>query len=471
MINLNNLTIKKAREMLDTGEVSALELTENYLKNISEKNKELNAYLEVFEDATDMAREADKRLALGERGGLLGVPLGIKDNILVKGHIASASSKILENYRAVYDATVVVKLKKAGAVFLGRTNMDEFAHGSSTENSAFGVTKNPIDTTRVSGGSSGGSAAAVASDMAIAALGSETGGSVRQPASLCGIVGLKTTYGAVSRHGLIAMGSSLDQIGPLAKSVDDAEAVFNVIKGRDSMDSTSRDYPAPPKTAEKMKIAVPKGFVGEGVDSEVIQSFNSAVERLTAKGHEVVEVDLPNIKYALAVYYVIMPAEVSTNLARFDGVRYGLHVDGEDLLSDYRKSRARGFGPEARRRIMLGTYVLSAGYYDAYYKKAGEVRSMLQSDFAKIFQSGFSAIITPTSPSVAFKIGEKVSDPLAMYKEDIFTVSANVVGIPAISIPSGFAERGGRMLPTGFQIMAPHFRENILFKLGRDAEL
>ncbi|MEK7066271.1 MAG: amidase family protein, partial [Patescibacteria group bacterium] len=319
MTDLKNLTIKKAGELLRNKQVSAVELTEYYLKNISEKNKDLNAYLEVFEDARKSAVEADARIvSLREMSPrdtgspLLGIPLAIKDNILIKGHIASASSKILENYKAVYDATVITKLKKAGAIFLGRTNMDEFAMGSSTENSAYGVTKNPIDTTRVPGGSSGGSAAAVASDMAIAGLGSETGGSVRQPASLCGLVGLKPTYGAVSRHGLMAMGSSLDQIGQFGKTVDDTEILFNAIKGKDSMDSTTREYPVNQMLPEKMKIAIPRGFIGEGVGPEVIESFNATVKKLQAKGYEVNEVELPNIKYALAVYYVIMPAEVST---------------------------------------------------------------------------------------------------------------------------------------------------------------
>mgnify|MGYP001577910229 CR=1 FL=1 len=478
MTDLKNLTIKKAGELLRNKQVSAVELTEYYLKNISEKNKDLNAYLEVFEDARKSAVEADARIvSLREMSPrdtgspLLGIPLAIKDNILIKGHIASASSKILENYKAVYDATVITKLKKAGAIFLGRTNMDEFAMGSSTENSAYGVTKNPIDTTRVPGGSSGGSAAAVASDMAIAGLGSETGGSVRQPASLCGLVGLKPTYGAVSRHGLMAMGSSLDQIGQFGKTVDDTEILFNAIKGKDSMDSTTREYPVNQMLPEKMKIAIPRGFIGEGVGPEVIESFNATVKKLQAKGYEVNEVELPNIKYALAVYYVIMPAEVSTNLARFDGVRYGLHIDGDNLMEDYCKSRAKGFGPETRRRVMLGTYVLSAGYYDAYYKKAEEVRALIRSDFARLFDEGYSAIITPTTTSPAFKIGEKANDPLSMYLEDIFTVSANVTGSPAISIPMGFAEREGEKLPLGFQIMAPHFREDILFKIGRDVEL
>lgn len=475
MKDLKNLTITKAHKLLTDKEVTSLELTEYYLNKIKELNPDLNAYLEVFDDCREQAMASDKRIAEGKMIGVLdGIPLAIKDNILIEGKIASASSKILENYRAVYDATAIKKLKSAGAVFLGRTNMDEFAMGSSTENSAYGVTRNPIDRTRVAGGSSGGSATAVGADMAVASLGSDTGGSVRQPASLCGIVGLKTTYGSVSRHGLMAMGSSLDQIGPLTKTVEDAEIIFNAIKGKDPMDATSLDGPVlPSDSGEKMRIGIPRGFVKDGIAPDVLKNFEYTVNKLKDKGYDVVEVDLPNIKYSLPVYYVIMPAEVSTNLARFDGVRYGLHIDGANLEEDYMKSRAVGFGRETRRRILLGTYVLSAGYYDAYYKKALDVRERIRRDFNDVFTgpNKVSAIITPTTLSPAFKIGEKSKDPLSMYLEDIFTVSANVVGIPAISVPSGFVERDGVMLPLGFQIMADNFREDILFKIGRDASL
>ncbi|MDO8493444.1 MAG: Asp-tRNA(Asn)/Glu-tRNA(Gln) amidotransferase subunit GatA [bacterium] len=472
MTDLKKLTIEKAHELLVNKEVTSLELTEYYLANIEKLNKDLNIYIEVFEDCKTQAMEADKRIAEGKMLGVLdGIPLALKDNILIDGKIASAGSNILKNYRATYDSTVIKKLKEAGAVFLGRTNMDEFAMGSSTENSAYGVAKNPIDKSRVSGGSSGGSAAAIAADMAVATLGSDTGGSVRQPASLCGIVGLKTTYGSVSRHGLIAMGSSLDQIGPLTRSVEDAEILFNAIKGYDAMDSTSVEYPALiDLPAGGKRIGIPRGFVGEGIAADVLKNFNDTVEKLKSKGYEIVDIDLPNIKYSLPVYYVIMPAEVSTNLARMDGVRFGLHVDGANLFEDYSKSRGIGFGREVRRRILLGAYVLSAGYYDAYYKKAMDVRELIRGDFARVFSGPdrVSAVITPTTLSPAFKIGEKTTDPLAMYLEDIFTVSANVVGIPAISIPSGFVERDEVSLPLGFQIMAPHFREDILFKIGKD---
>lgn len=469
-MELKNLTIVKAHKLLADKQVTSLQLTEYYLNKIKDLNPGLNAYIEVFDDCRAEAREADERIMAGRMLGVLdGIPLAIKDNILIEGKIASSSSKILENYRAVYDATVIEKLKKAGAVFIGRTNMDEFAMGSSTENSAYGVTRNPVDKTRVAGGSSGGSAAVVAADMAVAALGSDTGGSVRQPASLCGIVGLKTTYGSVSRHGLMAMGSSLDQIGPLTKTVEDAEILFNAIKGYDHMDSTSVDYPSPAENASK-RIGIPRGFIGEGIAPDVLRNFNETVERLRGKGYEIVEVDLPNIKYSLPVYYVIMPAEVSTNLARFDGVRYGLHVDGRTLFEDYSKSRGIGFGREVRRRILLGAYVLSAGYYDAYYKKAMDVRELIKKDFNKVFSGsdGVSAVITPTTLSPAFKIGEKTKDPLSMYLEDIFTVSANVAGIPAISVPSGTVIRDGISLPVGFQVMAPHFGEDLLFKIGKD---
>ncbi len=367
-MELSNLTVVKAHKLLADKEVTSLELTNFYLSNIEKDNKELNVYLEIFDDCRVQAKEADQRIAAGQMIGILdGIPMAVKDNILIEGHISSSGSKILENHRAVYDATVIDKLKKAGAVFLGRTNMDDSAMGSSTESSAYGVTRNPLDRTRVPGGSSGGSAAAIAADMAVAALGSDTGGSVRQPASLCGIVGLKTTYGSVSRHGLMAMGSSLDQIGPLTKTVEDAEIIFNSIRGYDSMDSTSVEYPRSHVVGGmNMKIGIPKGFIGEGIEPDVLKNFNDTVDRLRSNGYEIVEVGLPNIKYSLPVYYVIMPAEVSTNLARFDGVRYGLHVDGASLLEDYSKSRGIGFGREVRRRILLGAYVLSAGYYDAY---------------------------------------------------------------------------------------------------------
>lgn len=473
-IDLKKLTIKTAHEHLRNGDFSAVELAEAHLKRIEEKNAEINAYLEVFDDVMEQAERADKIIASGEDPRLLtGIPIAVKDNILIKGKTASSASRILETYTATYDATVVKRLKAHNAILLGRTNMDEFAMGGSTETSAFGVTRNPHDTTRVPGGSSGGSAAAVAMDGALGALGSDTGGSIRQPASFCGLVGLKPTYGAVSRYGLMAMASSLDQIGSFGKTVEDAEILFDCVKGNDAMDSTS----APDsfhtiggrETKEKLVIGVPRDFLGAGVDADVMENFGKTLASLRGKGYEVRDISLPRLSYSLAVYYIIMPAEASTNLARFDGVRYGLHISGENLFADYAKTRGRGFGMEVRRRILLGTYVLSSGYYDAYYNKANAVRALITSDFEQAFGT-VDLIATPTSPIPAFKLGEKKDDPLQMYLADIFTVPANIAGIPAISVPSGSAVRDGKDLPLGIQFMAPHFGESILFKAGKDVE-
>lgn len=472
-MEISDLTIKKAVDGIKAGEFSAVELAGEYLKNIEKKEADIGAYLEVFDDALDGAKRVDERIKNGDKSGaLLGVPMAFKDNILIEGKTCSAGSKILENYKATYDATVISRLKKEGIVILGRANMDEFAMGSSTENSAYKITKNPHDLTRVPGGSSGGSAASVASLMSLGALGSDTGGSVRQPAAFCGIVGLKPTYGAVSRSGVVAMGSSLDQIGPLGRKIEDVEAIFNVIRGRDRMDSTTREYPENESKTFAKRVGVPRAFLQDGLTKEIEENFDKTLANLKNAGYEIVDVDLPNIGYSLPVYYVIMPAEVSTNLARFDGVRYGLHKDGVNLLEDYIKTRGAGFGPEVRRRIILGTYVLSSGYYDAYYKKAEEVRGLIKNDFAKVFNgaNAVSAIITPTTPAPAFKIGEKTSDPLKMYLEDIFTVPANIVGAPAISVPSGYVELQGKNIPLGIQLTAPHFREDILFNIGEEIE-
>ena len=472
-INLENLTVRQAHEDLKMGTYTAVELTQAYLDVIAKKNSEMNAYLEVFDDALQQARRADEMIKNGSATLLTGIPFAVKDNILIKGRTASAASKMLSNYTATYDSSVIAKLKEQAAVFLGRTNMDEFAMGGSTENSAFGPTKNPHDISRVPGGSSGGSAAAVAMGGALVALGSDTGGSIRQPASLCGVVGLKTTYGSVSRYGLMAMGSSLDQIGPFGKTVEDVRAVFNVIKGADFMDSTS--VPLHLRGEEeaikaKMVIGVPEDFLTmKGIDADVLQNFRETLSQLEKKGHTIKKVTLPNLKYSLASYYIIMPAEASTNLARFDGVRYGLSIKGDTLFDDYAKTRGSGFGKEVRRRIMLGAYVLSAGYYDAYYNKATAVRALIQKDFTEAFKE-VDVIATPTSPTPAFKIGEKANDPLAMYLADIFTVPINLAGVPAISVPSGFGERDGKQLPLGFQIIAPHFKEERLFSLGADIE-
>jgi aspartyl-tRNA(Asn)/glutamyl-tRNA(Gln) amidotransferase subunit A len=469
-MDISTLTIKKARELLDRRELSAVELAKYCLKNIENKNKELNVFLEVYNDVLDQAKEAQKLIDSGKSKNLTGIPLAIKDNILIKGRQAASASKILQNYRATYTATATQKLADQNAVFLGRTNMDEFAMGSSTENSAFGVTRNPRDTSRVSGGSSGGSAASVAGDLALGALGSDTGGSVREPASFCGVVGLKPTYGSISRYGLMAMGSSLDIIGPIAKTVTDTEIIFNVIKGRDKMDSTSVDEniisPKILKNDSKIKIGVPYHILNQdGISAEVRKNFDESIENFKSLGFEIKDIKLANIDKSLAVYYIIMPAEVSSNMARYDGIKYGLSVDGANLLDVYKKTRGQGFGKEVRRRIILGTYILSSGYYDAYYGKAMMARKIISSEFSKAFEE-VDAILTPTTPFLAWKIGEKKT-PLENYLADIFTVTANIVGCPAISLPSGFAEVDGKELPLGIQLMAPHMSENILFEIGK----
>lgn len=468
MIDTKNLTIEKAHKHLIDGDFTAVELAEAFLKNIAGKNKEINAYLEIFADVKKQAEEADKKIKSGKATILTGIPLAIKDNILIKGRIASSASKILENYKATYDATAIKKLKDEGVVFLGRTNMDEFAMGGSTENSAFGVTKNPHDVSRVAGGSSGGSVASVAMDGALASLGSDTGGSVRQPASFCGVVGLKPTYGAISRYGLMAMGSSLDQIGPIGKTVRDVEILFKTLLGKDSMDSTSVDLSVYKIPKSKKVIGVPRNFThSDGVDKDVLDNFDEALEKLKKLGYKIKDIDLPNIHYSLAVYYVLMPAEVSSNMARFDGVKYGFLKEGKNGIDDYFETRGAGLGREVRRRIMLGTYVLSSGYYDAYYNKANIVRELIRKDFEKAFEE-VDIIMTPTSPTPSFKIGEKASNPMEMYLADIFTVTANLVGTPVMSVPSGFKDIDGKKLPLGVQFTAPHGGEDVLFNIGKD---
>ncbi len=465
MIDLTTLTISSARKKLDAKEFSAVDLASAYLGEIKKKNGELNAYLEVYDDVLDQARIADEMIAQGKSYPLLGIPLAIKDIILIKGKHVSAGSKILENYIASYDATAISKLKKQGAIFLGRTNMDEFALGSSTENSAYGVTKNPYDNSRVSGGTSGGSAVAVSAHMALGALGTDTGGSVRQPAAFCGVFGLKPTYGAISRSGLISAVSSFDQIGPITKTAEDAEIIFNAIKGKDVLDSTSIDVTSSPYSPSLI-IGVPWSLINQdGIDSQVRENFKKSVKNLETLGYKILDINLPN---CLPLYYIINFAEVSTNLARFDGMKYGLRVSGKNLLEDYLLTRGTGFGKEARRRILLGTYVLSAGYYDAYYGKAQAARTSLKKEFSKIF-SLVDLVLTPTTPAPPWIIGEK-NDPLSMYLEDIFTVTANIVGIPAISIPSGFTEVKGKKLPLGIQFMASHGREDLLFEIGKKFE-
>ncbi len=467
--DLTHLSIRKTHEHLLAKDFSVSELTHAFIDDALQKNKDLNAYLEIYPDIREQVETAQKKIENGNADILTGIPLAIKDNILIKGKKASAASKILKNYTATYTATAAQKLLDELVVFIGRTNMDEFAMGGSTENSAFGVTKNPHDLTRVPGGSSGGSAAAVGGGMALAALGSDTGGSIRQPASFCGCVGLKPTYGVVSRYGLMAMGSSLDVIGPITKTVEDAEIIFNVIKGHDPLDSTSLspDMYSAKKKREKIVIGVPKEVLETpGMDADVKVNFEQSIKKLSSLGYDVKEISLPNIKYSLASYYILMPAEVSSNLARFDGVKYGLLKEGKDLLEDYFLTRGEGFGKEVRRRIMLGTYVLSSGYYDAYYNKASAIRRLISRDFEKVFDV-VDAIITPTAPTPAFKIGEKANDPLSMYLADIFTVTANIVGVPAISIPSGEVLREEKHLPLGLQLMAPHGEESVLFSVGK----
>lgn len=475
MIDVKSLTIEKAAEMMKKGELTSVELVSACLENIKEKNKELNIFLEIFDDALDQAKKADDMIKNGISTALTGIPIAIKDNILITGKKNSSGSRMLENYVATYDAFVIKKLKEAGAVLIGRTNMDEFAMGSSTENSAYGPVKNPIDPSRVPGGSSGGSAAAVVSGMALAALGSDTGGSIRQPASFCGLVGMKPTYGAVSRSGLTAMSSSLDQIGSFAKTSEDAKIIFDCIAGKDDMDSTSIDFtggsfssgldPTRPfrKASSSSVIGVPRDFLKEGIDAEVLQNFEETLDKLKKAGYEIKDVSMPYLKYSLPVYYIIMPAEVSTNLSRLDGVRYGLRKEGGNVFDSYKKSRSVGFGPETKRRIILGTYVLSHGYYDAYYNKAWKVRRAIMKEFEDTFKE-VDFIMTPTAPTPAFKFGEK-KDPLQMYLEDIFTISANLTGLPAISIPSGKSASG---LPIGMQFTGPLFSDESLFKIEKD---
>ncbi|MBU0476476.1 Asp-tRNA(Asn)/Glu-tRNA(Gln) amidotransferase subunit GatA, partial [Patescibacteria group bacterium] len=437
-MNLKKLTIAEANEGLKKKEFSALELAKAYLKSIEEKDNKISAFLSVTEDlALSEAEKIDKRILAGEELAVLsGIPLAVKDNILVEGVKCTAGSKILENYIAPYNAAVIKKLKEKGAVILGKTNLDEFAMGSSTENSAFFPTKNPNDLERVPGGSSGGSAAAVAADMALFALGSDTGGSIRQPACFCGVVGLKPTYGAVSRYGLIAMASSLDQIGPITKTVKDAKIVFEAISGKDEMDSTSVINPRSFTNSQSLdikdlKVGVPKEYFIEGIDPEVEKIVRNAIKTIDNRGVVIEEISLPNTKYALSVYCIIVFSEISANLARYDGIRFGLSKSSgaKNLLDVYLESRGEGLGQEVRRRIMLGTYVLSAGYYDAYYKKAQKVRTKIKEDFEKAFQK-VDAILTPVSPTLPFKIGEKITDPLTMYLSDIFTIAVNLAGLP-----------------------------------------
>lgn len=466
------MTIKEVSEGLKAKNFSAKEITESYLARIKKEDENIHAYLSVMtKEALKQAEDIDEKIADGlSLGELGGAPCAIKDNILIEGEKCTGGSKILANYVAPYDATVIRKLKSAGAIFLGKANMDEFAMGSSTENSAFGVTKNPRDLERVPGGSSGGSAAAVAADECVYALGSDTGGSIRQPASFCGVVGLKPTYGAVSRYGVMAMASSLDQIGPLTKNAADCRAVFNVIKGKDLRDATSADFPSiniGKKEKKELRIGLPKEYFSRGIDPAVEKLVRGAIAKIEAQGAKIEEISLPHSEYALACYYILMASEVSANLARYDGIKYGVSAAKEegDLLSIYLKSRQQGLGDEVRRRIMLGTYSLSSGYYDAYYLRAQKVRTKITEDFKKAFAK-VDLIMTPVSPTTAFKIGEKIEDPVTMYLSDIYTVPINMAGVPALAMPCG--QIGD--LPVGLQIIGPHFSEELIFSTAQAIE-
>lgn len=463
-MDLYGLTITEARAMLAGKEISSLELTRAVLERIDEVDKKIGAYITVSgEAALDAAKRADKALSEGNTDWLTGIPIAIKDLMCTRGIRTTCASRILENFIPPYDATVVEKLKSSGAVIVGKTNMDEFAMGSSNEHSAIKITRNPWDLDRIPGGSSGGSAAAVAADLCLAALGSDTGGSIRQPASHCGVVGLKPTYGRVSRYGLVAFASSLDQIGPFTKSVADNAIVMNAIAGYDPRDSTSVPEPVADytqflkKDLNGMIVGIPKEFYkAEGTDPEVTEAVGNAIDVLRSLGAECREVSLPHTQYVVAVYYVIAPCEASSNLARYDGVKYGLSQrDSGDLLEMYHSTRSIGFGPEVQRRIIIGTYALSAGYYDAYYRKASQVRTLIMEDFKNVF-ADCDVIAAPVAPTPAFKIGEKTDDPLTMYLSDIFTLSANLAGIPGISVPCGYASNG---LPVGLQILGSYFQE------------
>ena len=468
-MELEGLTIQKIHNRLKKKEFSCLELTKSFLEKITQTDKRISSFLTVTsKEALLQAKIVDGWILKKKEIPLIaGIPCAVKDTILVEGVKATAGSKILENYIAPYDATVIKKLKEKGAVILGKTNLDEFAMGSSTENSAFFPTKNPHDETRVPGGSSGGSAAAVAANLCGFALGSDTGGSIRQPASFCGVVGLKPTYGAVSRYGLISMASSLDQIGTLTKTVEDCEIVFDAISGKDPLDSTSVESQSlnhsVTQSLNRLVIGIPKEYFIEGMDPGVEKTIKDSIKKFEDLGIRIEEISLPHTEYALATYCIIMFAEASANLARYDGIKYGFSKkDVKDLFQLYLKSRGEGFGDEVRRRIMLGTYILSAGYYEAYYLRAQKVRTLIQKDFQKAFEK-VDLIFTPVSPTPAFSIGEKIEDPLKMYLSDIFTIAVNLAGLPALSLPVG--KVGG--LPVGLQIIGKPFGEHKIFEIGK----
>lgn len=470
-----SMTLRELGQAVISGEVKAAELVNRYLERIASRDPEIHAYLSVdSENARRTAEDLDAAARRGDPlGPLAGVAVGIKDVIAIEGAPSTAGSRILEGYKPPYTATAVRRLKEAGAVVLGKLNCDEFAMGSSNENSAYGVVRNPAALDRVPGGSSGGSAAAVAADMAAATLGTDTGGSIRQPASFCGVVGVLPTYGRVSRYGLIAFASSLDRIGPFARTVEDAATVLGVIAGHDPLDATSSERPVPDYVAESQKpveglrVGVPAEYFAEGLDAEVKTAVEKAIDSLRAQGCVITPVSLPHTRYAVPTYYVLATAEASANLERFDGVRYGYRAPGVKTLSEmYRETRDRGFGREVKRRILLGTYVLSAGYYDAYYRKAQQVRRVLAEDFLNAFEK-VDVIVTPTAPTPAFRIGEKTDDPVSMYLADIYTVTASLAGICGVSVPCGVSSEG---LPIGAQVLGPHFGEATVFRAARGIE-
>ncbi len=466
---LNRLTIAEASAKLHKREISALELTRSCLERITALEPRLNAFITVSEkEASEQAVEADRRIAAGNAPALCGIPLGIKDIYNTRGVRTTCASRILENFISPYDATAIAKLREDGAVFVGKANMDEFAMGSSTENSAFGPTKNPYDLERVSGGSSGGSAAAVAAHQCLGALGTDTGGSIREPASFCGVVGIKPTYSRVSRFGVIAYASSLDQVGPFTKTVRDAAIMLRTLAGVDRLDSTCSARPVPDYEkalsgdVKGLRIGVPKEYFIDGMAPEVESAVRAALKQYQSLGASVHEISLPHASYAIAAYYLIATAEASANLARYDGIRYGLRVDAEDHNALYDMTRAQGFGTEVKRRIMLGTFALSAGYYDAYYLKAQKVRTLIRRDFERAFES-CDVTVTPVAPTTAFRIGEKMDDPLTMYLSDIFTISVNLAGLPGMSIPCGYDGNG---LPIGMQLIGSPFSEETISRAG-----
>ena len=469
-MQIHSLSIHEIHDLLKSGHIGAVETVSAFFEQIQKIDPKLNAYLSTMEaQALEEARLFDSKARDYSESPLAGIPMAIKDVICIRGSLTTCGSRILERFVAPYDACVIEKLRQAGAIFIGKTNMDEFAMGSSTENSAFKKTRNPWDMDRVPGGSSGGSAAAVAAGLCAGSLGTDTGGSIRQPASFCGVVGIKPSYGRVSRYGLVAFASSLDQIGPITRDVEDAAILLQAIAGYDQRDSTSVDLPVPDyrsglkEPIGGLRLGIPREYFIEGTDPEVDSAVKNAVAICREMGAEIVDISLPHTEYGIAAYYIIAPAEACSNLARYDGVKYGHRAqDAKNLMEMYRKSRSQGFGAEVKRRIMLGTYVLSAGYYDAYYRKASQVRTLIRRDFLDAFEK-CDAILAPVSPIPAFRLGEKLEDPLQMYLSDVFTLPASLAGIPGISVPCGSTAQG---LPVGLQILGPHFREELILRIA-----